>query len=399
MVGTRGTKQGSAANPALRHRAMGLAITAAAALSACGATGGGGGGGGGVVIGAPGTACNPAINGEVCLGSARMVCDPSLTVWTQLAVCPQGSSCVLTSATTTFCTAPVADTTSSSGSDAGSTDTGGGTPDTFQDTAPPKDTQPDAPVADIKPADTLPVDTGDPGDTAPQPTGPMTISEIQQGSVACPSPDPAAWNQLPGVTITGATVVTSQRKLNTDGTMIGMYVQQGAGQWSGLFVIGAKDGPLGALNLGDVVNLTGDVKDYYCLTEMYVTAATTTAVGQSPQASVATLYQVGDSAGPTKSEGWEGALVELHNVVSGGDALGTDGKPHGDFWVGMTKGDMALRVGAGFPGVYTSVKQADGSFLPKYPAGTMLGTVRGVIDYNFGTFRLLLTEDPLMGAP
>ncbi len=374
-----------------------LAGLATVALGACGATGGGGGGGGGVIVGAPGTACNPATYGEVCLGSARMVCDPNLTVWTQLAVCPQGSSCVLTSVTTTLCTAPTTDTTSSSGSDAGSTDTGANKADTTKDSG--GNTQPDVQTTDIKTTDSVPTDTIDPGDVPPQPTGPMTISEIQQGSVGCPSPDPAAWNQLPGVTITGATVVTSQRKLNTDGSMIGVYVQQGSGQWSGLFVIGAKDGPLGALNLGDVVNLTGDVKDYYCLTEMYVTAATTTAVGQSAQATTATLYQVGDSAGPAKSEAWEGALVELHNVVTGGDALGTDGKPHGDFWVGMTKGDTALRVGAGFPGVYTSVKQADGTFLPKYPAGTMLSTVRGVIDYNFGTFRLLLTEDPLLGAP
>ncbi|MBI5607579.1 MAG: hypothetical protein HY902_01715 [Deltaproteobacteria bacterium] len=394
MAEIRGRIEETATTRPIRRCVAALATWATIALSACGNAGGGGGGGGGV-IGAPGTACNPASNGEVCLGSARMLCDPSLTVWTQLAVCPPGSSCVLTSATTTFCTTPTADATSS-GSDASGSDSSG-TPDTAKDAA--KDAQPDTPIADTKPADTSPPDTGDPGDTPPQPTGPMTISEIQQGSVACPSPDPPAWNQLPGVTITGATVVTSQRKLNTDGTMIGMYVQQGSGQWSGLFVVGAKDGPLGALNLGDVVNLTGDVKDYYCLTEMYVTAATTTSVGQSAQASAATLYQVGDSAGPSKSEGWEGALVELHNLVAGGDALGTDGKPHGDFWVGMTKGDMALRVGAGFPGVYTSVKQADGTFLPKYPAGTMLGTVRGVIDYNFGTFRLLLTEDPLLSAP
>ena len=364
-------------------------------VSACGTSGGGGGIGGS--IGAPGTACNPTTSGEVCLGSARMQCDPNLTVWTQLAVCPQGSSCVFTTATTTYCTAVAADTTSSTGSDASGSDTGS----TIKDSG---GSQTDVAPADVAKDITAPTDTAvdpgpdvvEPSDTGAPPTGAMTIADSQKGSVNCPSPDPQTWNSLPQVTITDALVVSAARKLAADGSTIGLYVQQGAGQWSGMMVMGSKDGPLATLQLGDVVTLTGDVKDYYCLTEMYVTAATTISTGSIPKASTVTLYQVGDGAGATQSEPWEGTIVELKNLVASGDALGTDGKPHGDFWVGMTNGDQGLRVGATFPGVYTSTKQPDGTYTPKYPAGTKLSKVRGVVDYNFGTYRLLLTEDPVV---
>lgn len=370
---------------AARQVSWGVALVGLMATAACTASSGGGGGGV-MAAGTPGTACAPDKDTELCLGAARVACDANMSAWTQKELCPAGSSCITIAAGKTGCSASTTADSQSGGSDVAA----------VQDVKADVGAAPDSSAADAAKADTAAKDVAPdvpPQDTQP-PTGIMTIAEIQKASAACPAPEAAAWGELPGVTIQGAVVVSPARKMNADGTFIGLYVQQGGGQWNGLFAVGQADGPLGSLKLGDKVDLTGDVKDFYCVTELFVTAATTQAAGMTSQTSVVTTYQVGDQAGPAKSEAWEGVLVSLSDVVASGDALGTDGKPHGDFFVGLSGTDQALRVGAGFPGIYTSVKQPDGTFAAKYPLGTKLGKVHGVIDYNFGTYRLLLTEDP-----
>lgn len=221
-----------------------------------------------------------------------------------------------------------------------------------------------------------------------------SIVDLQKASEACPSPDPQTWGEAAGVTIREAIVTTPSKKQTSDGGLVGVFVQQkGGGQYSGIYVIGSKTSEIGQVKPGDIVTITGDVKDYYCATQLTNKFTTIESGTGVPTAITVTTDDIGDIAGKAKTEPYEGVLVQLQNVVVGPEALGSDGKPHGDYYIGKTADDKALRMGSAFFGVYMSDKNGD-VFTPKYPTGTKLGTVTGVLEYSFGTYRLVISKDP-----
>jgi hypothetical protein len=232
-------------------------------------------------------------------------------------------------------------------------------------------------------------------DTTSQSGTEKSIVDIQKASAACTG-DPASFGDVAGLTIRNAVVASPARKQTTDGSLVGIYVQQkGGGQWSGIYVIGKKDSEIGQVAPGDVITITGDVKDYYCFTEMNNKFAVIESQGQEmPMPVTVTTADIGEIAGKDKTEPYEGVLVQLHDVVVGDDALGSDGKPHGEQYVGKTADEKALRIGSSFFGVYLSDKNADGTYSEKYPKGTKLGTLTGVLQYSFGAFTLVITKDP-----
>lgn len=245
-----------------------------------------------------------------------------------------------------------------------------------------------------------PKDTGSGGDSGTSGTDTTTagteksIVDLQKASEACPSPDPQTWGESAGVTIREAVVTTPTKKQTSDGGLIGVFVQQkGGGQYSGIYVIASKTSEIGQVKPGDIITVTGDVKDYYCSTQISNKFATIEAGTAEPTAVTVTTDDIGDIAGKAKTEPYEGVLVQLNDVVVGPEALGSDGKPHGDYYIGKTADDKALRMGSAFYGVYLSDKDGT-TFTPKYPTGTKLGTVTGVLEYSFGTYRLVISKDP-----
>jgi predicted extracellular nuclease len=245
-----------------------------------------------------------------------------------------------------------------------------------------------------------PKDTATGGDGATTGTDTSTagteksIIDLQKASEACPNPDPQTWGEALGVTIREAVVTTPTKKQTSDGGLIGVFVQQkGGGQYSGIYVIASKTSEIGQVKPGDIITVTGDVKDYYCATQISNKFATIEAGTAEPTAVTVTTDDIGDIAGKAKTEPYEGVLVQLNNVVVGPEALGSDGKPHGDYYIGKTADDKALRMGSAFYGVYLSDKDGT-TFTPKYPTGTKLGTVTGVLEYSFGTYRLVISKDP-----
>lgn len=226
------------------------------------------------------------------------------------------------------------------------------------------------------------------------------IVDIQKASAACPTPAPQSWGEMLGVTIRNAVVTSPGRTEGSAGTLTGVFVQQkGGGQFSGVYVTGKKDGELGQVKPGDVITITGDVKDYYCFTGVFAKFITIESQGKELAVPVTvTTDDIGDKAGGEKTEPYEGVLVQLQDVVVGDDALGSDGKPHGEVYVGKSADDKALRIASSFFNVYLSdkTKGADGKdvFKPKYPKGTKLGTLTGVVEYAFGVYRLVITKDP-----
>ncbi len=237
-------------------------------------------------------------------------------------------------------------------------------------------------------------------DTTSQAGTEKSIVDIQKASVACKAgadgKEPQSFGAAAGITIRNAVVTSPGSKANKDGSLVGIYVQQkGGGQFSGIYVTGKKDSEVGQVAPGDVITITGDVSDYYCFTEIFNKFAVIESQGQEmPMPVTVTTDDIGDIAGKDKTEPYEGVLVQLHDVTVGDDALGSDGKPHGEQYVGKTADDKALRMGSTFFGVYLSDKNADGTYTPKYPKGTKLGTVTGVLQYSFGAFTLEITKDP-----
>lgn len=221
-----------------------------------------------------------------------------------------------------------------------------------------------------------------------------SIVDLQKASEACPSPDPQTWGEAAGVTIREAVVTSPAKKQTSDGGLLGVFVQQkGGGQYSGIYVIGSKTSEIGQVKPGDIITITGDVKDYFCATQISNKFTTIEAGTAIPTAITVTTDDIGDIAGKVKTEPYEGVLVQLENVVVGPEALGSDGKPHGDYYIGKTADDKALRMGSAFFGIYMSDKEGT-VFTPKYPTGTKLGSVTGVLEYSFGTYRLVITKDP-----
>jgi predicted extracellular nuclease len=224
----------------------------------------------------------------------------------------------------------------------------------------------------------------------------VTIGQIREANKTCGSAgtDPQNFGDQKNVLVTDLIVASPNKKANDAGTLYGVFAQTaGGGQFSGLYVVGQTD-TIKALKVGNKIAVTGDVKDFYCQTQIFakkveVLSATT----DLPAATTVTLAEIGDKATREQNELYEGVLVQLDNVVMGGEALSTQGKTVGNYFVGADENDNALRIGDDFAGVYLTDKVGD-TYPLKYPKGTKFGRLQGVFEYAFGQYRLTLSKDP-----
>jgi len=163
--------------------------------------------------------------------------------------------------------------------------------------------------------------------------------------------------KLDGVVVT-APVFEASQKLD------GFFVQDvGGGEFSGIKVVVDK-GTAPELKVGDVLNLVGDLKEYYCVTEFEATAVTVTGKTETPAAAVVASADI--ASGEGASEKWEGVLVEVKDTaVSEVDQYG----------------NIVLEGGAVVADSITA--------LPGVDAGCVYQSVTGVIDYAFKLYLLL----------
>ena len=245
-------------------------------------------------------------------------------------------------------------------------------------------------------------DTTTGGDTATGGTA-VTIEDMQKEmeKVDCTAASNGFTNGPKGVTIKGAVLATPINfKIDKAGKLDAAYIQtKGGGLWNGIYITGANGGTLGKLKVGDVIDLTGDVTDYYCATQ--ITTKTITKVEGATELPVAvtlTLSQIGGSAAPGDNEATEGVYVSIENVVvSDNEPKGTDGKPHGDFFVGKDDKDKAVLITPGFSTTF-SKKGADELYSADFPVGKKFKSIRGVIKYDFGAYKLVPLGDAALHA-
>ena len=90
------------------------------------------------------------------------------------------------------------------------------------------------------------------------------------------------------------------------------FIQDGEDEWNGVYVYSSAD-----VNVGDEIELTGIVEEYYDLTELKsISSYTILSSGNSlPAASVLNTWNINDEA-------YEGVLVKVENSVCTNDNLG-----------------------------------------------------------------------------
>lgn len=185
-----------------------------------------------------------------------------------------------------------------------------------------------------------------------------------------------------------------------NGDLDAAYVQsKGGGLWNGIYVTAANGGEFGKLKMGATVTLEGEVKDYYCATQFDAKVITPgTAAVEMPVATTITLDKLGDKAAETDNEAAEGVLISIENVVvSDNEPLGTDGNPHGEFYVGKDKSDKSILVAPGFSTTF-SKKGDDGYYRAIFEVGKEFNSIRGIVTYSFGKWRLIPVGDAGLDA-
>jgi len=174
----------------------------------------------------------------------------------------------------------------------------------------------------------------------------VPIQEIQSNTT---DGDASAYN---GQTVTTAGVVTAV-------TGKGFFIQNGTGAWSGIYVY---LGTTPDVSVGDYVQVTGTVKEYYGLTEIS-SVSNVTKLGTAPVPEPVVL-KTGDVA----QEQWESVLVEVRDV----DVTNAD----------LGYGEWEIDDGSG------PVRVDDLMYKYTPTDGEHLYYVRGVVYYSYGNFKI-----------
>jgi len=156
------------------------------------------------------------------------------------------------------------------------------------------------------------------GDTAADTTpdivvtaGTVKAAQVEATAVTC---DPQGFVDVNPASALNGVVVTTPKfdaSADTDGTIDGYYVaDQDGGAYSGILLrIPAANRPAADLAPGDVVDVTGQLKEVFCWTQLEVATITKTTAIAPPSP-----FVVGNP-GDLKNEAYESMLVRVNDVV------------------------------------------------------------------------------------
>ncbi len=139
------------------------------------------------------------------------------------------------------------------------------------------------------------------------------------------------------------------------------YIQDGAGSWNGLFVYG----PDYDVAVGDLVEVDGEIREHYTLTEMKHSSLVSIISSSNPLPAM-TVLATGDVA----DEQWEGTLVRVEDVLCSDPADG-----YGEWDVDDGSGSVAV-----------------GDSMDTYGFEPLLGEyfsyVQGPLDFSYSEFKI-----------
>ncbi len=197
---------------------------------------------------------------------------------------------------------------------------------------------------------------GGPPEPAPTPSVPLvSIQDIQTTS------DPGGDSPFVGQVVTTRGVVTAFFYAGGDRLT---FIQDGEGPWSGLMLFR----PNGFVDLGDLVEVTGEVSEFFGLTEIAFGDVTVLSSG-NPLPAPKVL-----PTGSMAQEQWESVLVRVEDVVVINDDLGF--------------GEWLVDDGSGGARVDDL---GNCSYAPA--SGDTLAYVQGPLHFSFGNFKIEPRDD------
>jgi predicted extracellular nuclease len=142
------------------------------------------------------------------------------------------------------------------------------------------------------------------------------------------------------------------------------FIQDGTGPWSGLLLYQ----PDGFVNVGDLLEVTGPVSEYFGLTELFRPTVTLISSG-NPLPATEVL-----PSGDVSQEPWESVLVRVENVTVTNDDL-----DYGEWLVDDGSGGVRVDDMGGY--AYSPAN------------GDLLDFVQGPLYYSFGNFKIEPRDD------
>ncbi len=211
----------------------------------------------------------------------------------------------------------------------------------------------------------VPRSPGDIGDLDAAPASTTSISDLQshESSETCTNEAGNLPPTQPNVSVTGIVVSPVD---SVSANLRGFYLSaETPGPWSGLEVVFNKNDGLTEPALGDTVTLSGNIKEYYCHTQLDVDVITIDSSGEVPAPAAVESATLSGS----EAESYESTYVVVSGVtVENIDALAE----YKEFTV--TGG---LVINAGDFGT---------NFSPK--VGDVLASVSGAVKYHFKVYKL-----------
>jgi hypothetical protein len=217
----------------------------------------------------------------------------------------------------------------------------------------------------------------------------FTVAEVQAQSVPSAKCDvpPGIENTLKSVAINGL-VIAAAVATDTKGNVTVFVQSKGGGPNSGIVLSGKTGGPLDPLKVGDAIDVVGEVKEFFCLTELepkvVIPSASAT---ELPVAVTVDVALIGTKATQEQNRTYESAYVSLENaVVSGLGDPDKSGNPHA-IWVGKSDSDKQLLVANGAYKSNVYVIGADKK-TPNYKVGQKLN-IQGFLTYSFSAWQVV----------
>jgi hypothetical protein len=131
----------------------------------------------------------------------------------------------------------------------------------------------------------------------------VTVQQIQQGELAENTPV-----ALSGVVVTAVSHVSQEERR-------GFWVQQGRGQYSGIYVFFGSS-QLPDVAPGSIVNVEGTYSEFYNQSQIIRARVEVTGSGEVPEPSIVIPGELaGASDSDNNAEPWEGVLVAIENVA------------------------------------------------------------------------------------
>ncbi|MSQ82426.1 MAG: hypothetical protein EXR77_05835 [Myxococcales bacterium] len=218
---------------------------------------------------------------------------------------------------------------------------------------------------------------------------PATVAEIQLGATSQTCENPAAIVNYTKVIVENCVVTGPPQTITASN-----------GKKSSLFYMRPATGPTSAVNagmavivgsnplaiqLGDVVQVTGIVQEFYCQTE--IACETAAAVVAKGKVAVPEPYNVPLATLVKSLESYENMLLRISGItIDNPNVLGSDGKLHGEFTV--SSGAAQIKVG-----IFATSQYYDKDAKTKFSSGQAITSISGHLTYSFGSFLLRPRDD------